>query len=76
MYTQELICPHCGEVAIVNVLTSTERKNPQSSPCTRCDEQICYDVDSQGEIMEIRQPSATTKKTTNRGGRGGYGSRY
>jgi transcription elongation factor Elf1 len=57
MYTQELICPSCGDIATVNVLTSTERKNPQSSSCHNCNQKIYYDVDSQGEIMDIREPT-------------------
>jgi transposase len=65
MYTQELICPHCGEVATVNVLTSIERKNPQSSPCHDCNERIYYDVDSKGEIMNIRLSDTVTQKKKN-----------
>ena len=73
MYTQELICPSCGRIATVNVLTSTESKNPQSGRCHACNEWIYYDVDPQGEIMNIREQSTITEKNegTKRGGYGG-----
>lgn len=54
MYTQELICPNCDKVATVNVITSKQRKNPQSGLCRHCNGWIDFDVDSQGEIMDIR----------------------
>lgn len=54
MYTQELACPHCGEIVRVNVLTSDEAKTPQSNLCYECGQTIYYDVDALGEIKDIR----------------------
>jgi len=64
MYTQELICPSCGEVARVNVITSAQKKNPQSGRCEACSERIEFDVDSRGEIMDIREPSTSDSQSS------------
>jgi len=66
MYTQELICPNCDQVATVNVLTSNQKENPQSGSCGVCGNRIDFDVDSEGEIMEIRGSINRTSKTGNR----------
>jgi hypothetical protein len=58
MYTQELICPNCYEVATINVITSKEKKNPQSALCRHCSHWIDFDVDARGEIMDIRSTDA------------------
>jgi hypothetical protein len=72
MYTQELVCPNCDEIATVNVITSLQKENPQSGLCRACSKWIDFDVDTEGEIMEIR---ATDRKVAKPGGyvRGGGG---
>jgi len=69
MYTQELICPNCDKVAIVNVITSKQKKNPQSGLCRHCAGRIDFDVDAQGEIMDIRPTAAFDDKKARAGNR-------
>lgn len=54
MYTQEIICPNCAKVATINVSTSKHKQNPQSAFCGLCSKRIDFDVDPDGEIMDIR----------------------
>jgi hypothetical protein len=69
MYTQELICPHCGDVATVNVLTSVGTKNPQSGRCHNCKDEIYFDVGSDGEIMRIHESEDVNTTSDTGGGR-------
>ena len=54
MYTQEIICPSCGQKAIVNVI---DRDGVTTTPCQNCKKKIYVHSNKKGEIEEIKSPS-------------------
>jgi hypothetical protein len=51
MYTQEIVCPSCGNLAIVNVPDSGKA----TTPCKHCGKKIAIAVDEHGKVTSIYQ---------------------
>lgn len=49
MYTQEIVCPSCRKLTIVNVPDS----GGTLTPCSKCDRKIWIGIDSQGKVGRI-----------------------
>lgn len=55
MYTQEVVCPHCGKMTNVNVLESGAffGGTYTTTPCAHCKSRIHVNVNSQGKVKSI-----------------------
>lgn len=54
MYTQEIICPSCGQMTIVNVI---DNKGETSTPCNNCKTEIKVVTDRHGKVQSIYKSS-------------------
>jgi hypothetical protein len=54
MYTQEIICPHCGKMTIVNV---ADGKATTTTPCKHflCKKSIIIETDKEGKVVSIQK---------------------
>ncbi len=50
MHTQEIVCPNCGKLTIVNVPDSG---GGTTTPCIKCSRRIWIGIDSQGKVRSI-----------------------
>src|SRR5438552_1024920 len=50
MYTQEIVCPSCSQMAIVNVL---DKKGQTNSCCQKCGERIYVRTDEDGKVEGV-----------------------
>lgn len=50
MYTQEIICPSCGKMTIVNVLST---KGDTRTPCMHCAKSITVATDKNGKVEQL-----------------------
>ncbi len=61
MYTQEIVCPHCGKPAIVNVL---DKKGTTKTPCQNCKKKIIVYTDRHAKIESIVKDESCLIATT------------
>lgn len=52
MYTQEIICPYCGVMTIVNV---GDTEGNTKTPCQKCKRKIVVETNKDGKVVTVRQ---------------------
>ena len=54
MYTQEIICPYCGKMTIVNVADTAGKT---ITPCQRfwCKQKIIVITDNEGKVVTVKK---------------------
>ena len=51
MYTQEIVCPNCGKMTIVNVI---DKSGSVKTPCQNCKYGIIVSTDKMGKVEQVR----------------------